>query len=68
MKEAQDVIMGLWAAGYAATDIIQTLFKVYSAFLSLFFLLRAVLRSVVQPGQYWRCSPHRCNSALFVPH
>ena len=28
MKEAQDVVMKLWAAGYAATDIIQTLFKV----------------------------------------
>lgn len=28
MKDAQDIIMGLWSAGYAATDIIQTLFKV----------------------------------------
>jgi hypothetical protein len=27
-KDAQDVIMSLWGAGYAATDIIQTLFKV----------------------------------------
>lgn len=25
---AQDVVMGLWSAGYAATDIIQTLFRV----------------------------------------
>ncbi|CAM9490745.1 unnamed protein product [Ectocarpus fasciculatus] len=28
MKEAQDVLMGLWASGYAATDIIQVLFRV----------------------------------------
>ena len=28
MKSAQDIIMALWASGYAATDIIQTLFKV----------------------------------------
>eukprot|EP01032_Pedospumella_encystans_P009139 gene9139-10786_t len=31
LREAQDIIMGLWAAGYAATDIIQTLFKVTRA-------------------------------------
>jgi hypothetical protein len=28
MKDAQDVIMKMWGSGYAATDIIQTLFKV----------------------------------------
>ena len=27
-REACDIIAGLWASGYAATDIIQTLFKV----------------------------------------
>jgi replication factor C subunit 2/4 len=32
MKDAQDIIMGLWSAGYAATDIIQTLFKVTRAY------------------------------------
>lgn len=29
MKEAQDVLMELWGSGYAATDIIQVLFRVY---------------------------------------
>jgi hypothetical protein len=33
MREAQSVIMDLWAAGYAATDVIQILFRVYSALL-----------------------------------
>lgn len=27
-KEAQDIIIGLWSAGYAATDIIQVLFRI----------------------------------------
>eukprot|EP00597_Dinobryon_sp_UTEXLB2267_P004206 CAMPEP_0170065174 /NCGR_PEP_ID=MMETSP0019_2-20121128/5360_1 /TAXON_ID=98059 /ORGANISM="Dinobryon sp., Strain UTEXLB2267" /LENGTH=323 /DNA_ID=CAMNT_0010271977 /DNA_START=2079 /DNA_END=3050 /DNA_ORIENTATION=- len=31
MREAQSIIMGMWGAGYAATDIIQTLFKVTKA-------------------------------------
>lgn len=30
MRDAQSIIMGMWGAGYAATDIIQTLFKVCS--------------------------------------
>ena len=37
MKDAQDVIMGLWASGYAATDIIQTLFKVYTVAIILLY-------------------------------
>jgi replication factor C subunit 2/4 len=28
MKDAMDIVMGLFTAGYAGTDIIQTLFKV----------------------------------------
>ncbi len=28
MQAAQDLVMSLWSSGYAATDIIQTLFKV----------------------------------------
>lgn len=28
MREAQGVVMDLWAAGYAATDVIQILFRV----------------------------------------
>ena len=37
MKEAQDVIMTLWSAGYAATDIIQTLFKVRAIYSMLYY-------------------------------
>ena len=40
LREAQDIIMGLWAAGYAATDIIQTLFKV-TILLHVYFSLFA---------------------------
>jgi replication factor C subunit 2/4 len=32
MKEAQDVLMALWGSGYAATDIIQVLFRVRSVY------------------------------------
>jgi hypothetical protein len=28
MREAQAVVLDLWAAGYAATDVIQILFRV----------------------------------------
>ena len=31
MRDAQQIIMSMWSAGYAATDIIQTLFKVSCA-------------------------------------
>ncbi len=32
MKEAQDIIIALWSSGYAASDIIQTLFRVTKSF------------------------------------
>lgn len=42
MKEAQDVIMTLWSAGYAATDIIQTLFKVRAIYTMLYYNTTAI--------------------------
>jgi ABC-type uncharacterized transport system permease subunit len=39
MKSAQDVIMALWASGYAATDIIQTLFKVICLVLLMMMMI-----------------------------
>ena len=34
-RDAQQIIMAMWGAGYAATDIIQTLFKALLSPLSL---------------------------------
>ncbi len=39
MRDAQQIIMSMWSAGYAATDIIQTLFKVSCDYVSLSLFL-----------------------------
>ena len=50
MKDAQDVIMSMWGSGYAATDIIQTLFKVPSNIIySLIFSLQKVTKAYDMP-------------------
>ena len=45
-KEAQDIVIALWHSGYAATDIIQTLFRVPTSF-DLYFVFFIHLKDMI---------------------